>query len=132
MFRYTKDATKFNKSNKNLLNLSYTDSLGNLNNNFKDPSTSSLKKQNPIIIKDIKCGGHHSVLLSKFGHVYAFGHNYNGQLGLNDTKNYDRPMLVKTLLNKVVNQIAAGWSHTLILTNSGDLYATGYNKSQEL
>lgn len=81
----------------------------------------------PIIIK-IKCGGHHSIFLSDKGLVYTFGHGYTGQLGLGNTQNYPIPILVHSLSNKFISDIAAGWSHSLVLTKEGHLYATGCGK----
>jgi len=45
---------------------------------------------------------------------------------LRTTSNYARPQLVKDLLGKGVSQVAAGWNHSLILTERGELYAAGY------
>jgi alpha-tubulin suppressor-like RCC1 family protein len=96
--------------------------LNNTNNSYKSP----------VIIKDIKCGGDHTIILSSNGRVYVFGHGYTGQLGLGNTKNFDRPMIVKSLVRKTVNQIAAGWSHSMVLTSEGNLYVAGCGKYGEL
>ena len=103
------------------------------------PFTSSLRNPNKIKetttdiqIIDIKCGGEHSMILSKNGRVYTFGHGYTGQLGLGNSKNSTTPMIVKSLTNKSVNQIAAGWSHSMVLTSEGNLYVCGCGKFGEL
>ena len=83
-------------------------------------------------IVDFKCGGEHSVFLSNFGRVYMCGHGYHGQLGLGNTKNVNKPIIVMSLLKKVINKIAAGWSHTLVLTDEGIVYVTGCGKYGEL
>jgi alpha-tubulin suppressor-like RCC1 family protein len=88
--------------------------------------------KSPVLVKDIKCGGEHTVVLSSYGRVYVFGHGYTGQLGLGNTKNFDRPMIVKSLIRKKIIQIAAGWSHTILLTSEGNLYVTGCGKYGEL
>ncbi len=88
--------------------------------------------KSPVIVKDVKCGGDHTVILSTYGRVYTFGHGYTGQLGLGNTKNCERPMIVKSLVRKCINQIAAGWSHTMVLTSEGNLYVTGCGKYGEL
>ncbi len=87
---------------------------------------------NKISIKDIKCGGEHTIILSKFGRLYTFGHGYTGQLGLGNSKNYHVPMLVKSLLKKNIISIAAGWSHSIILTDQNFLYVSGCGKNGEL
>src|SRR5690606_28503827 len=52
-------------------------------------------------IIDIEVGMHHTLCLDKDGHVYAFGDNKSGQLGLGDTENRKRPCLIKILENHV-------------------------------
>jgi len=89
-------------------------------------------KESLIEIQDIKCGGNHTIMLSKNGRVYMFGHGINGQLGLGNTKNYCSPMLVKSVIKKKVIRIAAGWSHSMILTDLNNLYMTGCGKYGEL
>ena len=60
--------------------------------------TEDKKKESYIIIKDVKCGGNHTMVLTNSGRVYTFGHGINGQLGLGNTKNYCSPTLVKTIV----------------------------------
>jgi alpha-tubulin suppressor-like RCC1 family protein len=108
----------------------------NMTTMLEDTTTQNLNissvYRSPITIKDIKCGGEHTIVLSTNGRVYTFGHGYTGQLGLGNTKNYERPMIVKSLIKKTVNQIAAGWSHSMILTSQGFLYVAGCGKYGEL
>jgi alpha-tubulin suppressor-like RCC1 family protein len=107
---------------------------GNLSRiNMNDDSQTNVKDyKSPIVIKDIKCGGEHTVVLSSNGKVYSFGHGYTGQLGLGNNKNYERPTIVKSLIKKTVNQIAAGWSHSIVLTSQGFVYVAGCGKYGEL
>lgn len=88
--------------------------------------------RSPLVIKDVKCGGEHTVVLSTMGRVYTFGHGYTGQLGLGKTQNFVRPMIVKSLAKKIVTDIAAGWSHSMVLTSEGNLYVSGCGKYGEL
>ena len=88
------------------------------------------KNLNKII--DIKCGGEHTLFLSDVGRVYACGHGYFGQLGLGNNKNVKSPILVQSLSNKNIIEIAAGWSHSLVLTDSGYVYSAGCGKFGEL
>ena len=97
------------------------------------------KKQNmkyenneKINIIDIKCGGEHSLFLSSNNHLYVCGHGYLGQLGLGNNKNINSPLIVQSLSNKTIIEIAAGWSHSLVLSNEGNIYSTGCNKYGEL
>ena len=100
-----------------------------LKNNTKNELNDTSVK---IDIKDIKCGGEHTIILSSFGRIYTFGHGYTGQLGLGNNKNYCTPIIVMSLAKKTVNQIAAGWSHSMILTSEGNLYVAGCGKYGEL
>ena len=83
-------------------------------------------------IMDIKCGGEHSMFLSNNGKVYTCGHGYYGQLGLGNNKNVKSPILVHSLSNKNVIEIASGWSHSLVLTDEGNVYCAGCGKFGEL
>ena len=83
-------------------------------------------------ILDFKCGGEHSIFLSNNGRVYTCGHGYFGQLGLGNNKNVKTPILVNCLSNKNVIEIGAGWSHSLVLTDEGYVYAAGCGKFGEL
>ena len=85
-----------------------------------------------INIIDIKCGGEHSLFLSSNNNLYACGHGYLGQLGLGNDKNIKSPLIVQSLTNKNVIEIAAGWSHSLVLIDDGNVYSTGCNKYGEL
>lgn len=71
-------------------------------------------------------GGHHSLLLTNQGFVLSFGFGSHGQLGLRNTANQGEPVVVKDLRRKPVKQIAAGWNHSLVLTQAGDVFACGY------
>ena len=48
-----------------------------------DPAEEVLKLgSSKPIIKQISCGGHHSLVLSSRGYLYSFGYGAHGQLGL--------------------------------------------------
>lgn len=40
--------------------------------------------------------------------------------------------MVKDLIFKYIVSIAAGWNHSLVLTEHGDLYSAGYGKYGQL
>ena len=98
----------------------------NENQNLKYENDKNIK------ISDIKCGGEHSLFLSSNNNLYVCGHGYLGQLGLGNNKNISTPIIVKSLTNKKVIEIAAGWSHSLVLTSERNIYSTGCNKYGEL
>jgi alpha-tubulin suppressor-like RCC1 family protein len=82
----------------------------------------------------IVAGGSHTFILTESGQVFAAGNNSRGQLGLGeDTRNRHHFELV-TLPEEAtrVVAIAAGWYHTFILTESGQVFAVGDNSSGQL
>ena len=82
-------------------------------------------------IKLITSGSQHTALLTKDGFLYTCGYNYNGQLG-NDstsssfTKNFELCTNVDDIQG-TIKEVSCGTSHTMLLTNSGKIYGTGYN-----
>ena len=56
--------------------------------------------------------------------VYSWGRGEDGQLGLGDTNDQDRPVLVEALKCKGVVQVACGSGHTVVL--SGKSTADNY------
>ena len=98
--------------------------------NFNENINENNNEQFKII--DIKCGGEHSVFLSSFGRVYVCGHGYHGQLGLGNTKNVNKPIIVMSLSKLKILKIAAGWSHTMVLSKDNMVYVTGCGKYGEL
>src|SRR5205085_2623473 len=91
----------------------------------------------PILIPNLDriiqlaIGNSHSLTLSITGQIYAFGNNYSGQLGLGDKPrdNY-MPKFIPNLINII--QIAAGYEHSLALSNTGQIYAFGCNYYRQL
>jgi len=83
-------------------------------------------------IRSISAGGHHSLVLTTTGYVFSFGHSSHGQLGLKTTTNHCSPQLVKDLTEFIVTQISAGWNHSLVLTQSGKLFASGHGEHGQL
>ena len=120
---YAKYEINLNDEKNEIPNL---EDLENIENNFENDLN------NIINIIDIKCGGDHSMFLSNTGRVYTCGHGYTGQLGLGNNKNINKPTIVMSLTNKTVKKIAAGWSHSLVLTDEGNVYVCGCGKYGEL
>ena len=83
----------------------------------------------------IAAGREHSLALTSDGRVYAWGYNYNGQLGTNSFTYSPVPVAVYTgggLSGKTVTAIAAGVDHNLALTSDGLIFAWGYGYYGEL
>ncbi|XP_031621811.1 probable E3 ubiquitin-protein ligase HERC2 [Contarinia nasturtii] len=69
--------------------------------------------------------GNHFLALNAEHHVFAWGENGNGRLGLSDTQSRDEPTKVTALANKFISKIYCGSAYSAVLTISGDLYTFG-------
>lgn len=85
-----------------------------------------------VKVTELATGKHHTLALDSTGHVWSWGQNYFGQLGLGyyaSGENIDNvltPQLVSGVENVVA--IAASYnSHSLALTKDGEIYGWGYN-----
>jgi alpha-tubulin suppressor-like RCC1 family protein len=75
----------------------------------------------------------HSLATTTSGDLYAWGWNYEGQLGTGDAASAMLPQLVETAaLDGTVRSISAGARHSVALTNGGTLYAWGCNRFAQL
>jgi alpha-tubulin suppressor-like RCC1 family protein len=84
----------------------------------------------------ISCGLYHSKVLTEGGHVYSWGNNYSGQLGIGNTVKSNEPKFVAVIdenkCNVFIEKISCGSAHSLLLSSDGCIYAFGSNKSGEL
>jgi alpha-tubulin suppressor-like RCC1 family protein len=80
----------------------------------------------------IAAGGDHSLAVSSAGQVYAWGANFDGQLGTGNTSPSPVPVAVPGPPGTTFTSVAAGTSHSLALTLSGQVYAWGLNASGQL
>ena len=80
-------------------------------------------------VKQIACGGYHTVILKNDGSVWSCGDNDNGQLGLGDVAT--RKTFTKVNIDNV-KQIACGGGHTFILKNDGSIWSCGNNSNGQL
>ncbi|MGB7569057.1 MAG: immunoglobulin domain-containing protein, partial [Chitinivibrionales bacterium] len=80
-------------------------------------------------IKTVSTGQNHNFILKTDGTVWAFGANFNGQLGDGTTTNRLAPVQI-SISN--VQSVAAGWNHSLFLKTDGSLWACGSNSNGQL
>ncbi|MDR2869416.1 MAG: hypothetical protein LBV04_03100 [Deferribacteraceae bacterium] len=80
----------------------------------------------------IFAGNHHSLLLTDSGKLYGTGYNRFGQLGLGDWRDRNTFTLIDTAHIDKIASIAAIGTYSLLLTDSGKLYATGDNEIGQL
>ena len=85
----------------------------------------------------VSAGYLHSLALGSDGYAYAWGYNYNGQLGNNSSGSYANssvPARVRDPASPTdkskglqAAQVSGGWSHSLAVGSDGNAYAWGYN-----
>ena len=73
----------------------------------------------------LAAGTAHSLAVGADGSVYSWGFNASGQLGTGTTTDASTPQLVTMPSRVPVAQVAAGGSHSLALTPSGQVFAWG-------
>jgi alpha-tubulin suppressor-like RCC1 family protein len=76
-------------------------------------------------VSAVQCGASHSLALTSTGRVYSWGKNSQGQCGTGHLGEVLRPVPCKTLSSERVVQVAAGWEHSIALTDKGAVYAWG-------
>lgn len=76
--------------------------------------------------------GRHYTIIKKDGKLWGVGENQNGQLGVGDAINkYQWTEVGGNFASDVVD-VACGYYHTLFMTSTGVLYATGLNNWGQL
>ena len=91
-----------------------------------------IRDENNHIIKNIaniSCGYNHFAIILNSGKVLTCGNNNCGQLGYNNNKNNSVPKFIDskfTSSNKIVS-VFCGFSHTILLLNSGNIVSFGDN-----
>lgn len=89
-------------------------------------------------IKYLACGTNHTLLVAKSGELYGFGSSYYGQIGTGQLKkNIYQPTKIELPTDPwgmvpQVSQVACGSFHSLIRTNTGDIYTMGRNNVGQL
>ncbi len=79
-------------------------------------------------IIDFANGFCHCIARNNSGKVYCWGWNIRGLLGIgSEDYSYRKPILNQHLNNEFVIDISCGASHSLVLTNCGEVYAWGGN-----
>jgi alpha-tubulin suppressor-like RCC1 family protein len=89
----------------------------------------------------VAMGSEHAIALTALGEVYVWGSNAFGQLG-QDTLGMgarsagpaqsSEPLRVPGLHGKKVVKVAAGWAHSMALTDQGEVWVWGRNQHGQL
>eukprot|EP00536_Pseudo-nitzschia_multiseries_P007066 jgi/Psemu1/165220/gw1.158.58.1 len=78
---------------------------------------------------------HHTLVVTKKGHLYTFGLEKGGRLGLGDDQPQQCPLpkrVLGPLQRRQVKSVAAAENHSLCVTSRGDVYAWGSNRFGQL
>jgi len=115
--------------------------LGYIDSNSKQSTPRHLswfhENGNNITISQISCGGNHTMFLTDDGNVYGVGNNTYYQLGYSDsnsTQSTPRHLswFHENGNNITISQISCGHSHTMFLTDDGNVYGVGWNSYYQL
>lgn len=87
-------------------------------------------------IRDIRGGGHHTIVLTDSGEVWVAGGNEVGTLGIGESEKTDFFDFTKIPFfaeqNIRIRSIAAGYSHNLAISEDDKVYVWGYNEDGQL
>jgi alpha-tubulin suppressor-like RCC1 family protein len=97
-------------------------------------STSPVAVQLPagVTITAIAAGARHVLALASTGQIYAWGYNFDGQLGNGTTTNSFAPVAIQLPAGVTTTAVAAGHFYSLALTSTGQVYAWGENYDGQL
>ncbi|MEW5317488.1 MAG: hypothetical protein WDW38_008779 [Sanguina aurantia] len=88
--------------------------------------------QDGVKFRQVSCGARHSMAVDTAGRVWAWGWGAHGQCGHRDQEDVLSPRVVAALGGLNMVAAAGGLGHTLALSDTGDVYAWGWNDSGQL
>ena len=99
--------------------------------NTTDKTTFTQVTHNVSDVKEIICGGYHTIMIKNSGSIYCCGYNNYGQLGLTNTNNQTVFTQATTNISDV-KEIICGYFHTFMIKNDGTVWACGANSDGQL
>jgi alpha-tubulin suppressor-like RCC1 family protein len=84
-------------------------------------------------IAQICCGDWHSLALTHFGDVYAWGDNKFGQIGIESERECEsKPVKLNSFSGQKIISISCGSMHSMALSENRNVFSWGYNKYGQL
>ncbi|CAI2381701.1 unnamed protein product [Moneuplotes crassus] len=78
-------------------------------------------------IVDIAAGSSHFMVLNDEGHVFSWGDNDCGQLGIGEGAKQNIPKRIESLKRIFINRISCGAVHSMALSKTGNVFVWGSN-----
>eukprot|EP00762_Andalucia_godoyi_P000455 ANDGO_03116.mRNA.2 Ultraviolet-B receptor UVR8 len=83
-------------------------------------------------VSHVACGLDHSLAVCSMDNsLWVCGLNTHGQLGLGHTARSEMAKVPFSFSGKIID-VVAGWEHSFVRTDTGDIYAFGWNDSHRL
>lgn len=105
---------------------------GQLGNGSVARRLTAVQVKIPGRVTRIDAAGDHAIAATSDGRVYAWGRNTFGQLGDGTTTNRSTPVRARIPGGNRITAVAAGATHTLAVTNRGQVLAWGRNNRGQL
>ena len=83
-------------------------------------------------ISKISAGSYHSLLQNNNGEIFGCGYNQYGQIGLGHFNNPQRNVTLIPNLPLNIVEFCSGYSHSLFLDSTGNVFSVGYNSQFQL
>jgi alpha-tubulin suppressor-like RCC1 family protein len=121
------------KANKNLIRISggVTD-LYETYFHFSGKINNSISNTQKGKVKVIACGGSHTLALTTTDDVFSWGYGEEGQLGLKELKCAMMPQKVDFGADRKINKIYSGYSHSMAITKTSEIFVWGDGKLGQL
>jgi alpha-tubulin suppressor-like RCC1 family protein len=108
---------------------------GTLNQRYVPIAVNSSGVLSGKVISHVSAGDSFTVVVSSDGKVFSWGKNDNGQLGDGTLNQQYVPIAVNTsgvLSGKIITLVSSGNSHTIVVSNDGQVFSWGNNQFGQL
>ncbi|KAH3845355.1 uncharacterized protein LOC127873042 [Dreissena polymorpha] len=106
--------------------------LGQLGNGQTEISHTPVEVKLRESCREVQCGGHYTAVVTDSGALYTFGCGKYGRLGTGDETDRRTPVRVRITKNGnevAIHSVSCGNWHGAAISNEGELYTWGFNRS---